>query len=186
MRIAIIGPQNTGKTTFLQDLLVTFPHYTTPKLTYRDVVKRGNLQINRETTEKSQAVIRDFLNEQISNNKEKNILFDRCVIDNYIYTKAGFEIPNEFFKETEEIMYKSLDFLDVLFFIPTAAAINLERDGLRDIDASFIDQINCLFIETLFEIVAKRKIPICVISGTRKERVNRVRKFFEDSRKDYY
>lgn len=179
MRIAIIGPQNTGKSTFLQDLLVAFPHYATPKLTYRDIVKQGNLQINQKTSEGSQTAIRDFLNEQISGNKEKNILFDRCVIDNYIYTKAGREISNEFLKETEEILYASLKHLDVLFFIPTTVSVKLEHDGVRDIDVAYLDKINHLFIETLFEIVKKTELPVCLVSGTRTERVNQVRKFFE-------
>lgn len=179
MRIAIIGPQNTGKSTFLQDLLVEFPHYATPKDTYRDVIKRSNLQINQKTTAESQAAIRDFLNEQISNNKEKDILFDRCVIDNYIYTKAGNKIFGEFLKETEEIMYTSLKYLDMLFFIPTAVSVKLEYDGVRDIDVAYLDKINRLFIETLFEIVKKTNIPICLVSGTRKERVNQVRGFLK-------
>lgn len=183
MRIAIIGPQNTGKSTFLQDLLVEFPHYTTPKLTYRDIVKQGNLQINQKTTTESQAAIRDFLNEQISSNKEKNILFDRCVIDNYIYTKAKHEtgeIPDEFLKETEKILYASLTHLDILFFIPATVSVKLEPDGVRDIDVAYLDTINRLFIETLFEIVKKTELPICLVSGTREGRVNRVKKFFPE------
>lgn len=182
MRIAIIGPQNTGKSTFLQDLLVEFPHYATPKDTYRDVIKRSNLQINQKTTTESQAAIRDFLNEQISGNKEKNILFDRCVIDNYIYTEAKHEtgeIPDEFLKETEEILYASLKYLDILFFIPTTVSVKLEHDGVRDIDVTYLDKINHLFIETLFEIVKKTELPICLVSGTREERVKQVRKFLD-------
>ncbi len=180
MRIAIIGPQNTGKSTFLQDLLVAFPHYATPKLTYRDVVKRGNLQINQKTTEESQRAIRDFLYEQISTNAEKDILFDRCVIDNYIYTKAGCEISNEFLKETGEMMYRHLDCLDALFFIPTTVAVKLEHDGTRDIDVSYLDKINRLFIETLFEIIKKTELPIHLVSGTRKERVDQAMKFLNE------
>jgi hypothetical protein len=180
MRIAIIGPQNTGKSTFLQDLLVEFPHYTTPKDTYRDVIKQGNLQINQKTSTESQAAIRDFLNEQILSNTEKNILFDRCVVDNYIYTKAKHEtgeIPDEFLKETEEIMYVSLKHLDMLFFIPTTVSVKLEHDGVRDIDVFYLDKINHLFIETLFQVVKKSELPIYLVSGTREERVKQVRKF---------
>jgi nicotinamide riboside kinase len=179
MRIAIIGPQNTGKSTFLRDLLAAFPNYTTPKLTYRDVVKKHNLKINQKTTKESQRIIRDFLSEQISSNTEKNILFDRCVIDNYIYTKARYETDktqSDFLTETEKIMYASLKHLDMLFFIPTAVSIRLETDGIRDIDTLYMDRINHLFIETLFKIIKKTKTQVCVISGTKKERVSQVKK----------
>jgi nicotinamide riboside kinase len=180
MRIAIIGPQNTGKSTFLQDLLVAFPHYTTSKETYRDVIKQRNLQINRKTSKESQAAIRDFLYKQVSSNKEEHVVFDRSVIDNYVYTKAKHEtgeIPSEFLQETEEMLYASLKHLDMLFFIPTTVSVKLEQDGVRDIDVAYLDKINHLFIEILFDVVQKTHFPVYVVFGTRSERVKRVEKF---------
>ena len=178
MRIAITGPQNTGKTTFLKDFLNVVPSYATPQLTYRDIIKEKKLDINQKTTEESQRAIRDFLYQQIIDNTAKNILFDRCIIDNYIYTAAAEtnHIPQGFLDETEKMMYHSLDFLDALLYIPTSASVKLESDGTRDIDVLFIDKINRLFLEMLFKIARTRETPIWTITGDREDRVNQVKK----------
>ncbi len=179
MRIAVIGPQNTGKSTFVKDFLKAFPAYRTTQETYRDLVKQRGLQINQKTTEESQRAIRDFLFHQTFDGSEQNILFDRCVIDNYIYTLAQFEkgvIDEEFLKETEEIMCKSLAGLDVLVFIPTAVSVSLVNDLLRDTNTAFVDRVNCLFIETLLEITKRSPIKIVVVAGSREERISQIQK----------
>ncbi len=178
MRIAVVGPQNTGKSTFIKDFLGEFPSYQTPKETYRDVVKKKNLPINQLTTEDTQRNIRDFLYTQIVRNKENDIIFDRCVIDNFIYTCAQAEkgiITSIFLEETRAMMFESLKGLDVVLFIPTTVAITLVNDEVRDIDPSFIDQVNRLFIETLFDIARRNQILLLTISGSREARVSQVR-----------
>ena len=77
MRIAVTGPQNTGKTTFVKDFLETFPLYTTTDKTYRDTVKEKGLKINQETSEETQKHILDFLYKQITENLGENIIFDK-------------------------------------------------------------------------------------------------------------
>lgn len=42
-KIAVIGPQNTGKSTFVKDFVNAFPEFKTPLETYRDVVKKNNI-----------------------------------------------------------------------------------------------------------------------------------------------
>jgi len=179
MRIAVIGPQNTGKSTFIKDFLVAFPEYTTPKETYRDLVKRNELAINQNATEENQRLIRDFLYNQVRSNKVKNIIFDRCIIDNYIYTLAQAEkgvISQKFLKETEVAMYDSLQFIGTLIFIPTAVSVHLVGDKLRDTDTIFIDHINCLFVETLLKIAKRSTIEIILVSGGRQTRIKEVKK----------
>jgi signal recognition particle receptor subunit beta len=44
MKIAVIGPQNTGKSTFVKDFLLEFPAYKTTQKTYRDIVTENNLK----------------------------------------------------------------------------------------------------------------------------------------------
>ena len=39
MRIAISGTANTGKSTFVKDFIKKWPSYSTPKTTYRDIMK---------------------------------------------------------------------------------------------------------------------------------------------------
>lgn len=179
MRIAVIGPQNTGKSTFIKDFLEVFPDFITPGQNYRDVVQEKGLEINQKTTEESQRFIREFLLTQALENKNPKVLFDRCVVDNYIYTRAQFErgiIDESFLRETEKVMYASLDHLDALIFIPTAVSVKLVDDAVRDTDTMFVDQINCLFIETLFNIAQRSMIKIIPITGTREGRIAHVQK----------
>lgn len=179
MRIAVIGPQNTGKSTFVADFLKEFPTYTTPTETYRDMVKRKGLEINQKTNEESQRLIRDFLAEQIGEDKKADVLFDRCVLDNYVYTLAQYEkglIDEKFLKESEKVMYRNLDDLDVLIFIPTAVSVQLIKDTLRDTDTVFIDRVNCLFLETLFAVAQRSLVKIVAIAGTREQRITQVHK----------
>jgi nicotinamide riboside kinase len=178
MRIAIIGPQNTGKTTFIKDFLKEFPHYSTPKETYRDVIKKEGLFINQKTTEDSQRSIRNFLFNDVRHGTDKNILFDRCMIDNYVYSYAQYvegKMPREFLEETEDMLREVIHNVDMYIFIPTALSVPLVDDGTRDTDPKYIDDINTHFMKILFELVREHRIIVKVVSGTRKERIKKMK-----------
>jgi GTPase SAR1 family protein len=178
MRIAVVGAQNVGKTTFVKDFVSAFPNYSTPNVSYRDVVLAKGLKINQETTVESQLAIRDFIYSLISESKEENIIFDRCLIDNFVYSYCAFlkgNIKDEFINESKEKVFEHLKYLDQIIFIPTALNINLEDDKLRDTDKNFVDLVNRVFIEILLEIASKNIIPIKVISGAREERVGQIK-----------
>jgi GTPase SAR1 family protein len=179
MRIAVIGPQNTGKSTFIQDFLKEFPHYTSPQETYRDVIESNGLVVNQKTSLESQKAIRDFMFGQIRHNMEYNIIFDRCLIDNYIYTLAQYEkgeIPKWFVDETESMMHDTLRYVDMFIFIPTAISVPLVDDATRDITMEYIDTINALFLRTLFDLTRKFHCTVKVVSGSRKDRIDHVKK----------
>jgi len=178
MRLAVIGPQNTGKTTFVKDFIKAFPHYKTPKETYRDVVKKHKLKINQETSEESQREIRDFLYRQIKSTQGENVIFDRSLLDNYIYTLAKYregKIRKSFLDETKNIMLVSLRHIDRLILIPTAAGIELVDDTLRDTDKLYIDHINKLFLEEIIDLVRESPIPVWVVSGSRESRIEQLK-----------
>jgi hypothetical protein len=180
MRLAVSGPQNTGKTTFIKDFLKAFPSYYSPSETYRDVIRKNNLKINRESTDESQRLIRDFLYKQIKSNKRKNILFDRCVLDNLIYSTYQFEqgnVSKKFVDETKKILSDSLKYLDALILIPTGVSVRLVEDNLRDTDIHFIDSVNRIFISAILDIASKKKTPkIYVVTGDRESRIKQVSK----------
>lgn len=177
MRIAVTGPQNTGKSTFIKDFSEAFPTFTVPTKTYRDVIKRHNLSVNRMTGVESQRLIRDFIAEQIRSSQSKTI-FDRCLLDNYVYTAYAHRtggIPEEFYNETRTMLYETASEIDLYLFIPSAVSIPLQNDHLRDIDPEYVDSINHLFIETLFSLVRDCGIRIATVSGTRDQRIEGAR-----------
>ena len=177
MRIAVIGPQNTGKSTFINDFINKFDRYTTPKENYRDLINKEGIPINQETTEGGQRLIRDFIFKQLTANKNKKIIFDRSIVDNYVYTLAQFEkgvIKKDFLKETKNIMYDSFSKIDALVFIPTAVSVQIINDNMRDTDVLFIDVINRMFIEILLTITSKHPIKIVTITGGRDDRIKQV------------
>jgi hypothetical protein len=177
MRLAVIGPQNTGKTTFVQDFIKAFPHYSTPTETYRDVINKYHLKINQETSEASQLEIRDFIFNQIKNFQGENVIFDRSLLDNYIYSLARYKqgkMKKSFVDATKKMVYVSLTHIDRLIFIPTSVGVGLIDDKLRDTDKLYIDHINKLFLEELFELARKSPIPIWVISGDRDTRIKSI------------
>lgn len=179
MRIAVIGPQNTGKSTFIDDFLKEFPHYVTPDETYRSIIESEDLVVNQKTDLESQKKIRDFMFGQLRQNTKYNIIFDRCMIDNYVYTYVQYEkgeIPKWFVEETESMMIDLLRAVDIYLFIPTAISVPLVNDGTRDITASYIDHVNNQFLRILFELARKHHITIKVISGTQEERISQVKK----------
>lgn len=183
MKIAVIGPQNTGKSTFISDIIASLPHFSTPKQTYRDIVRKHNLPINQKTSEESQRLIRDFLFQQIQSEQKQHVIFDRCVIDNLIYSTAAPQdasISTSFIQETEKFMYESLQHLNVLVYIPTSISIKLVNDNTRDTDTHYIDRINTLFIETLLDIKGMARIPIWVITGTRERRIKRFQEYLQN------
>ncbi len=179
MRIAVIGPQNTGKSTLIKDFLREFSHYVTPEETYRTVIEFKDLQVNQKTSLESQKEIRDFIFGQLRHNAKYNVIFDRCMIDNYVYTYVQYEkgeIPKWFVEETESMMIDTLRTVDMYLFIATSIAVPLVDDGTRDITASYIDAVNTQFLKILFELARKHHITIKVISGSQEERIEQIKK----------
>ena len=174
MRVAVIGPQNTGKSTFIKDFITAHPEYTSPTRTYRDVVAERGLHINQLTGRESQELIRDFLIDQVATNTLQHVIFDRTVIDNYVYTKiaeGNGGIDAAFVTDTWHKSIEALRHLDMLFFVPTAASISLVNDELRDTDVAFIDAVNREFKDVLLKIRTLSPIEICVLAGSREARV---------------
>jgi nicotinamide riboside kinase len=177
MRLAVTGPQNTGKSTFVQDLSAALPGFSVPTETYRDVIRKHNLSINQSTGLESQRLIRDFIVSQIQS-AEGDTIFDRCVLDNYVYTWYAHtkgNIPDEFLEESKELLCKTASEIDLYLFIPSALSVSLVKDDLRDIDTAYVDTINRMFIETLFWLVRDCGVSVVTVGGAREERIDTVR-----------
>lgn len=175
MKIAVVGPQNTGKSTFIKDFLKEFNHYISPPETYRDRIEKTNLKVNQQTSEASQKEIMNFMIQNINSYINlDDVIFDRCLIDNYVYTKCAYDkgkISEEFLFENWKAVLKDIKNYDYVFLIPTQISVSLVDDGTRDIDIKFIDKVNREFMIILFDLVRNYKLNVKIISGNRKERI---------------
>lgn len=150
MKIAIIGPQNSGKTQLISQFLAKWPMYNLAA--ENDYRTRDDLNLNREGTVESQTIIRDCLVDQILQADGEFCLFDRCPIDNFVYTlylhnKHPDQFDAEFVKQTRDIVAASMQSLDVIFCTRYNPLYNNTREekSSRDTDAEYITDIDNLF-----------------------------------------
>jgi len=153
MRIAISGTACQGKTTLITDFLEQWPSYTTPEKTYRDIIKENNLDHSSKTNKKTQKKILDFMiEEQKKYRNSDNVIFDRCPLDNLVYSmwateQSDLDIDDKFVQECIPLVRDSYSNLDIIFFTPITkvAPVELTEDDLRDTDPKAIEEIDNIF-----------------------------------------
>tara|TARA_R100001129_G_scaffold176258_1_gene149995 strand:- start:820 stop:1542 length:723 start_codon:yes stop_codon:yes gene_type:complete len=151
MRIAFSGTGNSGKTTLVKSFLYTWDNYITPKKTYREVLQEENLPHSSNTTTDTQEKILNFMIDQVqSADKDSNIIYDRCPLDNIVYSlwcneKKIDGFSNSYIQEQIELMKESMRFLDIIFLCRFDESQSIEDDGVRDIDKNFITEIDNIF-----------------------------------------
>jgi predicted ATPase len=151
MRIAFSGTGNSGKTTLVNSFLYTWKGYTTPEKTYREVLEEEKLPHSSKTTTKTQEKILNFMIEQIqAAEKDSNIIFDRCPLDNIAYSMwcndknvKGF--TNSYLTKQIKLMKESMRFLDIIFLCRFNESQAVQDDGFRDTDKDFIQEVDNIF-----------------------------------------
>ncbi|NDB80742.1 hypothetical protein EB155_12855, partial [archaeon] len=87
MRIAISGTACQGKSTLIKDFLEKWPQYTSPEKTYRDIITEKGLKHSSITNQETQWEILNFMIDELQKySKEDKVIFDRCPLDNIIYS----------------------------------------------------------------------------------------------------
>ena len=149
MRIAFCGAQNTGKTTLLRDFITCWPQYKTLNKNYRDVILEKGLKHSSATTQETQQIIRDWMFDNLkSNTKDDNIVYDRCLLDNLIYTLWSYKynpgsIDGKFVDESIDMTKESMRKLDIIFYIPADKCnFGIVDDSFRDTDIKYRNQID--------------------------------------------
>jgi predicted ATPase len=123
MRIAVIGTTCIGKSTFINDFIANWNMYKIcDKPRYTDLIKEKNLKLNEDGNEDSQrAILNSLIDQIIGTTTKDNIIFDRSVLDNLVYTlwlNAKGKVSDDFVRETIKLVKESLLFYDILFFLP--------------------------------------------------------------------
>ena len=152
MRVAVIGTACVGKSTFINDFLDNWKDvYTTPKKTYRDIVTENNLPHSANTTKQTQQDILDFMTEQhMKYRKNECVVFDRCPIDNLVYSihaydKQNSDIDEDFIESCIPIVKEAMRFVDLIIYIPLDGSVDIVEDGFRETDKEYITEIDNLF-----------------------------------------
>lgn len=153
MRICVVGTSNIGKTTFINDFIKKYPMYKISETSYRDLLDEKNIKLNKEGNQESQEIIRDYMADQIFKyNKNSNVIFDRCILDNLIYSiylndKDPTNVTDAFIHKSLQICREVCKFYDIIFFLPITKLnnISLVPRKNREIDEEYRNQIDLLF-----------------------------------------
>jgi hypothetical protein len=153
MRIAISGAACQGKTTLINDFLKKWPNYTRSKESYREIVKKEKLPLNKKVTKDSQwKVLNCLIDDLQGTTKEDKIIFDRCPLDNLVYSMWSFDkqatdIDKEFIDKCIPLVSESMRHLDIVFFLPITkvAPVKIEAREGREIDENYNKEIDNIF-----------------------------------------
>lgn len=199
-RIAVSAAQGMGKTTFINDFIETFPNFKSSGDSYRKLIKKKKLSINKNGNQESQEQILNAITDNIMKyKKEDNVIHDRCPLDNLVYTlwlKAyGLgNITDDFVAKTIAIVKNSMAFLDVIFYIPILEGYPIpymdeketrERDEVYRIEIdNFFKEIQRTYVANVpvfFPFDTSDGAPAFIeIFGTREQRIMMSKLYFND------
>jgi len=149
MRISISGCANSGKSTLVKAFLNKWPMYNTPSKTYRDVIKENNLGHSSNTSDDTQlAILNWMMEEQINYPSGSKVIYDRCPLDNLVYTLQGNalgKISDQTTAATISFVKESMKDIDIIFWLKHNPAIKIVDDALRDTNEDYIKQTDQLF-----------------------------------------
>ena len=203
MKIAIIGTQCTGKSTYIQDFIGNWPSYKLcEKPRYTDLLKDKNLSLNEEGNEESHKIILNSLIDQVMYTpKDSDMLYDRSVLDNLIYTmwlSAMGKVSDAFVKESIELVRESLVFYDILFFFPITkqSPIKFEPSANRSTSAEYRLAIDNLFKAIIHQYNNGNKVyfpfnhkdgcpAIIEVFGNREQRIALTKLYIQEDGQQY-
>jgi len=197
MRIAISGTACQGKSTLIKDFTEKWPNYTTLDKTYRDIITEQGLQHSSSTNKDTQWAILNFMIDELQKtSKGDKIIFDRCPLDNIVYSiwseaKKDSDIDEEFIKKCMPLVRESLRFIDIIFFTPITkvAPVEIVDDELRETKKEYIEEIDNIFKAVHRDYVNNQKSTFFVeddrpaiieVFGNRKERIELIKLYLDN------
>tara|TARA_R110000824_G_scaffold78371_1_gene197856 strand:+ start:966 stop:1724 length:759 start_codon:yes stop_codon:yes gene_type:complete len=151
MRIAVSGTGNSGKTTLVKSFLYTWTNYISPERTYRNIIEEKDLQHSSNTTTQTQSEILNFMIDQLQeSDREDNIIYDRCPLDNIVYSmwcneKNIKDFTKKHLTKQIALMKESMRSIDLIFLCRFDPKQAIEDDGFRDTDKDFITEVDNIF-----------------------------------------
>lgn len=195
MRIAIVGTANQGKTTLINDFLKNWPSYNKSKESYRALIKEQKLKINKDVNQDSQwKILNSLIDDMQGTAKTDKIIFDRCPLDNLVYSLWSFEkqasdIDKDFIDKCIPLVCESMRHLDIIFFLPITkfSPVVIEEKENRETDNTFIKEVDNIFkvLQRAYHTGASPFFPkddspaIIEIFGTPEERIKMIELYLD-------
>ena len=197
MRIAISGTACQGKSTLIKDFLNQWPNYTTLDKSYRDIITEQGLQHSSSTNKDTQWAILNFMIDEFQKtSKGDKIIFDRCPLDNIVYSiwseaKKESDIDEDFIKKCMPLVRETLRSIDIIFFTPITkvAPVELEEGDLRYTNKEYIEEVDNIFKAVHRDYMNNQKSTFFVeddrpaiieVFGNRRERIELIKLYLDN------
>lgn len=124
MRIAVSGTHFIGKSTFIEDFIKQHSHYKLELEPWYKLQEEQTMELALEPSLDSLMEQLDYSISQLNEFKnEKNIIFDRCVVDFLTYAvcalnQDSIDLSDSEFAEKLIDIKDSLNNLDIIVFLP--------------------------------------------------------------------
>ncbi len=184
--IAFTGPGSSGKTTLINS--IDFKKILGEEVFMinshtRDLKSKG-FPINAEGSSETQINITIRHYENVNNDLGQTCIFDRCVLDGFVYTKwlrQSSKIRNYVLRFAEGVYHDNFDKYDIVFYCK--ADFDYVDDKDRDIpftDREIIKKIYDTEIAILQNLHYNKKTKIVELTGTVEERKKTVEKVLDN------
>lgn len=208
MRICVSGANMMGKSTLVEDFLMTWPNYNRGELTYRKKLQE-RLGKDKEGTDyrccrqvgcrANQDFIRDTIIEDISKySRDDNIIYDRGLLDNLMYSLYLCGIgadgcDGDWMQETLPIYREAFKYYDIIFFIPLLEGYSTPviPEGNLDLDREVVFRSECdnilkalqkEYIEGKRNWLPRENTPAMIeIFGTPEERIQMIKLYITET-----
>jgi hypothetical protein len=125
--------------------------YTTPEISYRDIIRERGLSINTETTPETQTIIMDSLCD-VAMSIDDYTIVDRTPYDALVYSLYAYEndtvgFDKEFIEQQAILAREASKAYDIIFIflINKYNQVEIVADNIRDTDPTFRNDIDDIF-----------------------------------------
>lgn len=199
MRLSISGTAAQGKTTLIKEFINNWDMYSTPSESYRDLIEGDNH--SKKTNKETQwNILNHMIDSMQKYSADDFVVFDRCPIDNLIYSMWCFhkkvgDIDELFIEKCIPVVRESMSLLDIIFFIPVTnvTSESIDDDGERETDVDYIKEIDNFFKamhrnwmsgDTRF-FPKEDRAAMIEIFGTTQERIKMLQLYINENGKEF-
>jgi len=149
MRIAFSGAACTGKTTTINKFLERWPKYKIPQPSYRSIIRADNH--SKKTDKRTQRQILEFMNNQQKQFTPHDcIVYDRCGLDNIVYTLWAFEkgkkgFNQKYVDDSIQLVRENMKSLDIIFLLTRDLMGPVEDNNIRETDSLYVTETDNIF-----------------------------------------